>query len=162
MSLTGGFYLYCGVDIGGIKKILLVNPDDISAMAIDPYGVYGVFILKAFKKAYQIDFEKASFTPNSDNSTVLSIDLGKLSQDSRDFIQSVRDCGKCGVVAVVTDANDTMWVLGYDEKDGAKNPLIIENSSGNTAARGEDTENVINFIRLKPKLEEERTTSQEL
>ena len=162
MSLSGGYSLTCGIDIGGVKKILLLNTDDIATMEIDSHGIYGIIVLETGKTAYQIDFEKAAFTPNSDNSTVLSIDLGKLSQESRDFIQSVRDCGKCGVVAIVTDANDTMWVLGYDEKDGKKNPLIVENSSGNTAARGEDTENVINFVRLKPKLEEERTTWQEL
>ena len=158
MTLTAAYSLACGLDIGGIKTVHLANTADVSNIYLNTIltSHYASITMESGKVFYKIDFESASWTKNDDNSTVLTIDMGKLSQASRDAIQGMKDCGKCGFIAVITDANDTMWVLGYDEKDFKKNPLIVENATGTTSARGEDTENILNFIRLKNKLEEER------
>ena len=162
MTLTAAYSLACGLDIGGIKTVHLANKVDVTSMTLLGTGEteqYGTVTMNASAVFLLIDNESATWTRNDDNSTVLSIDVGKLSSASRDFVQELKDCGKCGVVACVTDANDVIWVLGYDEKDTNDNPLIVENASGTTSSRGEDTENVINFVRLKPKLEEERILS---
>lgn len=158
MTLTGAFTAVCGLNIGGIKSIHMANKADVTSLTLGA-GVesYETITMTASAVFFLIDHESAAFTRNDDNSTVLTADLGKLSQNSRDFIQEVKDCGDCGVIIMVTDANDVVWVIGYDEKDTKENPAIVESSTGTTAARGEDTENNISFIRRRPKLEEERT-----
>jgi hypothetical protein len=158
MSLTAAYELGCGLDTGGLKTVHLANKADVTSMTLATSATnYDTITMNASAVFYKVDFESASWTKNDDNSTVLLVDLGKLSQTSRDFVQDVKDCGKCGVVAIVTDANDVSWVIGYDEKDGNDNPLISETAAGNTSTRGEDTENTLSFVRLKNKLEEERT-----
>lgn len=158
MTLTAVHTITCGVDESGLKTVHMCNKADLTSMTLATgLEEYDTITMNGAAVFFKIEFEKASWTKNDDNSTVLSMDLGKLSQSSRDFVQEAKDCGKCGVVAIVTDANDTAWVLGYDEKDTNDNPLIVESATGNTSERGTDSENVINFVRLKPKLEEERT-----
>jgi hypothetical protein len=160
MSITEAYALSCGVDIGGISEIYFANKNDVASFTwSDINDRYNYVTMETGKVFYKIEFENAMWTRNDDNSTVLTVGLGKISQASQKFVRELRSCGKCGVIAILIDANGVKWVVGYDEEDIKDNPLILENATSSTAARGDDTENIINFVRLKMKLDDERIFS---
>lgn len=132
----------CSANSGGAVALYLAVAADITSFTLGT-GVssYDTCTLVTGKVWAQFDFEEetAAFKPTLEASKgaqkwthIIEVDLGKLSLTVRDAIMSLTDNSPCGLIALFKDANDQVWVVGYDEKDAKARPLRVESMNGDS------------------------------
>jgi hypothetical protein len=55
----------------------------------------------------------------------VNVGFSKPSTELNTFRNSLADATPCGILAIVTDANGTSWLVGYNATDGFKRPLRL-------------------------------------
>ena len=60
----------------------------------------------------------------------LEIYIENLTQNIRNRMQDIADSSSCGMIAIVKDANNISWVVGYNEKFTKERPLKLDNNAG--------------------------------
>lgn len=118
----------CAVNKGGIKRVLLANKDDVTAITVTDGKISAITKSAAF-----LEF---GFRPNTGNfastwqinnengskfvQTLLTMIFGRMDTAKRVAIMAL---AQADLVAIVEDANGLFWFLGYDE------PLILTDGS---------------------------------
>lgn len=133
-ALTQGYSIDCKDSLGGLKSVLFIEKENVSAITLTDQTVTGITLAsgKTFFK-YELVKETSSFTEtvtaSVQNGTIfyaqeLSVILNKLQANTRNEILLL---AKNSLLAIAEDRNGKYWLLG---KDGG---LDI---SGGTAASG--------------------------
>ena len=115
----------CSPNIGGIKRVLLANTSDVSALTVTT-GVVSAITMDTGKKfkAYNFNPQTSSLSSNytvdqANNIKFVESDLvlvfAKMNTTARLEIAAL---AQADLYAIVEDNNGTFWLLGYDEPVG--------------------------------------------
>jgi hypothetical protein len=123
MALTAGLNIACEARSGGVKTIWLANRDDITSFTLTG-SLYSAVTMVGVAVFFKFEFEQDTAERREsvvrENGSIAATHeveffVPKMSQANRDAISEIIDGSACGVVAIVEDANGTMWVDGYSE-----------------------------------------------
>jgi hypothetical protein len=118
-ALTQGYTLGCRNSVGGIKEVRFIEFSNVTGVAITSGNVVSGITtagLKFYK--YELTKQTSQFTetvnPSTENGTIfyqqdLQIILNKMNANLRN---ELRLLGQNRLMAIVTDRNDTYWLLG--------------------------------------------------
>lgn len=120
----------CLVNKGGIKRVLLANKDDVTAVTVTDGQITAV-TMASTKKFLEFGFRantgnfSSTWQINAENGTkyvqtLLTMIFGRMDTAKRVAIMAL---AQADLVGIVEDANGTFWFLGYDE------PLMIADGS---------------------------------
>lgn len=147
MALTAGLTLACtNARAGGIKTVHFISAADLTSMtyASGSTSNYGTIALASGKKWYAFEFEedmaefretvegeKGSFIVTQE----IELFFPRLDATNSAAIQNLMNESPCGLIGVVTDSNDTKWVVGYNAEFLKERPLrlVSDNSTTNKA-----------------------------
>lgn len=131
MALTAGLTRSCAspsTGFGGVKALYLISDEDLTSftLASGETGEYDTCTLAATTNQwweYQFHEDTCEFRENVEGEagayTVtqeIEFFVRGLSETNRDALQSLMDESDCGMTALVKDANDIVWVVGYSEE----------------------------------------------
>lgn len=131
----------CGVNLGGIKEVYLANFDDVASVTITSNLITAITMNGTPAKkfyAYVFNPNTSNFTTtiqaNRENGslyfeTVLSLVFAK--QDATKRVE-VNALAQAGMMAIVRDANDVCYLLGYNE------PLLMTSGTAETGTAKAD------------------------
>lgn len=123
----------CGVSQGGIKRVLLANKDDVTAITVTAGKITAITKSAAFQEfgfrpntgsfssAWQVNNENGSKYVE----TTLTMIFSRMETSKRVAIMAL---AQADLVAIVEDMNGAYWFLGYDD------PLTL--ASGSDAQTG--------------------------
>lgn len=132
----------CSGNSGGNVALYLATAADVTSFTLGS-GVssYNTVTMPTGKKFVAFDFEEenCTFRINGEGAKgatkwthEIEFDMGKLSLEARLAAMDLADNSPCGLIAIIKDANDIMWVVGYDEKDGKNRPLRVATATGDS------------------------------
>lgn len=137
MSITAGLSIPCEVRSGGLLKLFLANVDDIVSFTKTGELYSGVNMVGG-KVFFEFEFEQdtAEYRENvvrENGSGKVTHETEwftpKLTQTNRDRLQEILEASSCGMIAIIEDANNTLWVVGYSEKFLKKRPLKLQSDA---------------------------------
>lgn len=145
MRLTG-YRRTCGRCNGGIRSVALVGADAVAGVERDPAtGGYTAITLAegAAFALYRFREDQAEYTEtvSTDEGPVLvehalEMMLERMDGASARAVQEL--CGAGGVVALVTTNSGVTLLVGYSDRFGARYPLRLNRSSGESGRRPTD------------------------
>lgn len=127
-TISGVTYSLCESNMGGVKAIYLANREDVASVQTGTSETIEGACIATITMASGHTFQEFLVRKNtcsmtstlnvSDNgssyvSTELSIVLRKMDSSKRMAINALAIGGEC--YAIVVDANNIAWLLGYDE-----------------------------------------------
>lgn len=129
----------CAVNMGGIKRVLLANADDVTAVAIT-LDVISTITMASSKKFYEFLFRPntsnlaSTWQVNNENGTnyvqsLLQMVFNRMDTTKRVAIMAL---AQADLVAIVEDCNGKYWYLGYDS------PVFLNAGDGNTGTARAD------------------------
>ena len=129
----------CAANMGGIKRVLLANRADVSAITIGSNKVTAI-TMETSKKFYEYNFRpgtssmKPSYQISAENGTkFVQTDLlmifNRMETTKRVEIEAMAQADLYGIVE---DNNGLFWLLGYD------NPLELSQGDGDTGTARSD------------------------
>lgn len=126
----------CAVNMGGIKRVLLANKDDVSAITVTSGKISAITMVSAGTPPVSAKFYEFLFRPNTGNfasswqinnengakfvQTLLTMIFSRMETSKRVAIMAL---AQADLVAIVEDANGLYWFLGYDD------PLMLADGS---------------------------------
>ena len=142
MASLVGYTNTCSANSGGGVKFYAAIAADVTSFTLATgLASYDTCTLPTGKvwKEYTFEEDTASIKITGEGAKgatkwthIAEIDLGKLSIDERGAAQEIADNSPCGLIVLFKDANDVVWVLGYDEKDAASRPMRFESLNGDS------------------------------
>lgn len=137
MSLTAGLSLPCEIRSGGLLKVWLANAVDVDSFT-KVAELYTAVTMVGGKVFYEFEFEQD--TAESRENVIRENGSGKathevewftpkLTQTNRDRLQEILEGSSCGIIAIVEDANNNKWVVGYSEKYLKKRALKLQSDA---------------------------------
>ena len=133
MSITAGLSIPCEVRSGGLLKLFLANVDDVTSFTLTG-ELYSAVTMEPSKVFFEFEFEQdtAEYRENvvrENGSGKVTHEVEwftpKLTQTNRDRLQEILEASSCGMIAIVEDANNTLWVVGFSEKFQKKRALKL-------------------------------------
>lgn len=129
----------CSSNMGGIKRVMIANKDDVTAMTISS-DIITAITMASSKKFYEFYFRQntssmtSTWQVNNENGTtyvqtLLAMVFNRMDTTKRASIMAL---ALAEVVAIVEDNNGTFWFLGYDE------PLVLNAGDGPTGTARTD------------------------
>jgi hypothetical protein len=70
----------------------------------------------------------------------IEIDIAHPSKELNDLRNQLADASPCGIIAIVSDNNENVWMVGYSEDYGFTRPLFLREDNLNSGASVEDLE----------------------
>lgn len=139
--LTAGLAKVCSARSGGLITLYLANVDDVSSFTLNATtGEYTAVTMASGKVFYKFAFKQDSGERKEDGaisdggafSVAHSVEvyIENLTQTIRNRMQDVADASACGMVAIVEDANNIKWVVGYSENFLKERPLKLSSNAG--------------------------------
>ena len=133
MAITAGLSIPCEVRSGGILNLWLANAVDVTSFNLAS-TLYDGVTMESTKVFYLFEFEQD--TAESRENVVRENGSGKatheiewftpkLTQSNRDRLQELLEGSSCGFIAIIEDANNNLWVVGYSEKYAKQRPLKL-------------------------------------
>lgn len=110
----------CAVNKGGIKRVLLANKDDVTAITVTDGKISAItktasFLefgfrpnTGSFSSAWQVNNENGSKYVQ----TTLTMIFSRMETSKRVAIMAL---AQADLIGIVEDANGAFWLLGYDE-----------------------------------------------
>lgn len=142
MATLAAYVNPCSANSGGMVLLYLASAADVTSFTLaSGKAYYDTATMATGKKFVAFDFEEeaCSFKPVAEGAKgatkwthSIEFDMGKLSEEARTAVMALIDNSPCGMVGIFKDANDVIWVVGYDEKDGKKRPLRLESATGDS------------------------------
>ncbi len=134
MSLTAGLAKVCVAHSGGVSQIHLANVEDVASFTLVSEE-YTTAVMVSSAVFFKFEFEQDT-AERRENGTVseggslafvheIEFFIGKLSTVNRTALAEIADQSVCGMIAIVTDANATDWVVGYSENNLLSRPLRL-------------------------------------
>ena len=119
-ALTQGYTLGCRDSVGGIKEVRFIEFSNVTGVAVTSGNVVSGIATTGSTKfwKYELPKQTSQFTetvnPSTENGTIfyqqdLQIVLNKMNASLRN---ELRLLGQNRLMAIVTDRNDTYWLLG--------------------------------------------------
>lgn len=129
-QILSGIAKDCLVNKGGIKRVILANRDDVTAVTITDGRVTAITMASG-KKFLEFGFRantgnfSSTWQINSDNGTkyvqtLLTMIFGRMDTAKRVAIMAL---AQADLIGIVEDANGLFWLLGYDD------PLMLADGS---------------------------------
>lgn len=152
--LTGGIAKGCGVNLGGLKRILITNKENIETDPTVTAGLISSIDLASGELFYEFEFPKnTSFfteemtsnlqTGAEFHTQVITLTIPKREATKRETIAllaSQRD-----LIIIVEDMNSTYWYFGYD--NGMN---LTANTGGSGTAKADLNGYVLTFTGEEP------------
>lgn len=141
MAITAGLSKVCAARTGGLVALWLANKHDVTSFTLTG-SLYSAVTMASGKVFYKFEFEQDSGQRKEDGtvneSGAFSVNhsiefyIGKLTQSNRDGLQQIADSSPCGMIAIVQDANNIKWVVGYNELFLSERALRLRTNAGDS------------------------------
>lgn len=135
--ITAGLSIPCEARSGGLLRLFLVDVDDVTSFTLAG-SLYSAVTMEPSKVFFEFEFEqdtaesRENVTRENGSSKVaheIEWFIPKLNQLNRDRLQDILESSSCGMIAIVEDANNNQWVVGFSEKFSKKRPLKLQSDA---------------------------------
>ena len=140
MSLSSAFTAPCEGNTGGGVNLWLANKADVVSFT-EVGGEFTLAVMEAGKTFFKYEMEQDTLeytnpVSRENHSSIINHNiefyLTKMSTTQRNAVQALIDSSICGLVAIVEDANNNKWVVGYSSNFGTARPLKLASTEGGT------------------------------
>ena len=136
--ITAGLAVPCEARSGGLANIWLTDRDNVTSftLTVDLYTAVvmngpAVFFLFEFEED-TAEFRENGSLENGSTQMIHEIEfyVPKLTQTNRNRLQELFDSSAGGMIAIIEDNNNNMWVVGYSENFLLKRGLKVQSDAG--------------------------------
>lgn len=127
-----------GKNVSGNMYVFLAEKDNITSITVSG-GEVTEIVMDVGSYFHQIQAEKNTiiFTEEEDDEIResvwyehrISFEIGHVNKSANTLIDSLIDAIQSGIIAIVTNSNGHSWLVGYNEIDGLRRALKVEEST---------------------------------
>jgi len=133
----------CAKNVGGNSAVYLTEASNVTTVTVTSGEISAAITMASGKTFHEVQADLDSVVHTQEgvgNQSNISythrveMTFAKPSVGLNTLRDSLADGSPCGIVAIVTDANGTSWLVGYNETDGTNRALYLATDSLNSGA----------------------------
>jgi len=133
----------CSKNVGGNSAVYLTEATNVSAVTVTSGEISAAITMDGTTTFHEVQADLDSVIHTQEGTGTQSnisythrveMRFAKPSVSLNTLRDSLADGSPCGLVAIVTDANGTSWLVGYNETDGTNRALYLAQDSLNSGA----------------------------